>query len=145
MSNIVPHTDILHLPRVPDFWMDIIKDQLPDLYPAPERIRGGGGGSSPDRPSPSNRFTLANPNKKLMKRWKDSGIKSVAALKAKWDETTHGPYTFPSLNGKELFMKAQLFGFCKHGCKNEDSHAPQPSDGIKAINDHLDKCGVPRD
>ena len=135
------------LPRVPDFWMDIIKTQLPELYPAaaPERIRGGGPSDS-DSPgaASSNRFVLTNPNRKLMQRWQASGLRTVGALKDGWDTTQHGAYTFPVVQGKEICTKVQLTGKCKPGCKNAATHVNYPPDVIKMIHTHLDKCGVPK-
>jgi hypothetical protein len=128
------------LPRIPDFWMDIIKSQIPELYPQPaERIRGGG---PTDSSSGSNQFVLANPDRKLIKRFKNSGLNTVGALKDGWDESTHGPYVFPSVGGQEICLKCQYAGKCKKGCKNSASHVAYSGDVNKMLHGHLDKCGV---
>ena len=116
--------------------MDIIKSQIPELYPAPER------GSSPDSGTGKNCFILPNPDRKLTKCWKDLRVGSIANLK--WDVSKYGPYTVPSVGGQEVCLRAQCTGVCKNGCKNSASHVNYPPDIINAIHAHLDKCGIPK-
>jgi len=138
------------LPRVPDQWMDIVKSQVAELWPATEaaRIRGGGGGAGGGGmlPTPSkNKWKHPNPNKGLLTRWKAAfglGYKTIGDLKKHWKGS--GDYASPTnASGNELCLKCQYTRECKTGCGRGTSHVAYGDDIIAKLHQHLTDCGVP--
>jgi hypothetical protein len=135
------------LPRVPDTWMEVIRSQMPELYPSNEqRLRGGGPGSSPasSGSGSSNNGPVQNPrpNQSLLTRWTNSGLSTIQSLKDRWNQAT--PYTVPKDGDKEVCLKYHLTGKCKAGCARATTHKVYSGDMIAAIQTHLDHCGVAR-
>lgn len=133
-----------HLPRIPDTWMDVIRVQNPELYPSPERIRGGGGSPKSESSSGSDNagsaVTHPKPNAGLTKKWKESGLKAIKDLEGKWTEAT--PYSVPKDGDHDICLKYQLTGKCKKGCARAATHKTYNADMIKTIDQHLVKCGL---
>ena len=136
------------LPRVPDQWMETVKTQVAELWPvvhAPEaqRIRGGGGGAGGGGiPGLSpNKVKHQNPDRALMKRWKDNGYGMIGDLANHW--TGEGDYCIPcDPAGEEMCLQIQLKGECKAGCRRKKTHKVYGRDTMKKVGDHLTKCGV---
>jgi hypothetical protein len=134
------------LPRIPDTWMEVIRTQMPELYPTEQRIRGGG----PNSPASSNTGGSSNngptqnprPNQALLTRWTNSGLTTIQSLKDRWNQAT--PYAAPKDGDKEVCLKYHLTGKCKTGCARANTHKAYTGDLIAAIHTHLDNCGVAR-
>ena len=133
------------LPRIPDTWMDIIRTQMPELYPSEQRMRGGGPGStstSPPSSSSSNAVQNARPDRALLNRWTNSNLNTIGLLKDRWNQAT--PYAVPKDGNNEICLKYHLTGKCKSGCARASTHKHYTGDMITAIHTHLDNCGVAR-
>jgi hypothetical protein len=134
------------LPRIPDTWMEVIRSQMPELYPSEQRMRGGGPTSpaSGSTSSSSNNGPVQNPrpNSALLTRWTNSGLTTIQSLKDRWNQAT--PYAAPKDGDKEVCLKYHLTGKCKAGCARANTHKVYTGDLIAAIQTHLDNCGVAR-
>jgi hypothetical protein len=80
--------------------------------------------------------TNANADRKLMNRYKSSGMNSITTMMGGRD------LEFPKHNGSAVCMAWALKGSCSTNCKRSSQHVRYGQDTNKALHKFMDDCGV---
>jgi hypothetical protein len=80
--------------------------------------------------------TNANVDRKLMNRYKASGMNSITTMMGGRD------LEFPKHNGSPVCMAWALKGSCSTNCKRSAQHMRYSQDTNKALHKFMDECGV---
>jgi hypothetical protein len=80
--------------------------------------------------------TNAHADRKLMNRYKNSGMNSITTMVGGCS------LEFPKHNGNPVCMAWALKGACSTNCKRSAQHVRYSQDTNKALHKFMDKCGV---
>jgi hypothetical protein len=78
----------------------------------------------------------ANPDPRLVQRFRDSGHATISAMMQGHDAK------IPKHNGKPVCLVWALKGECSASCKRKDQHVRYPGDTAAKIHDLMTTCGV---